>query len=88
MPLRFMGRWMNSNNHCKVTDQTFATEICQRCKFDGKKEIPYWHRPFSMAIGNVKLVHECFPNTRAWEQQELNKINKEKNKLRRVAWVW
>ena len=24
-----------------LTDQTFATKICQRCTFDGKKEIPY-----------------------------------------------
>ena len=36
-----MGKWMNSNNHRKVTDHTFATQIGQRCMFDGKKEIPY-----------------------------------------------
>ena len=28
--------------------------------------------PFSMAIGNGELMHECFPNTRAWEQQDRN----------------
>ena len=37
MPLRFVGKWMNLNNHLEVTDQTFAAEICT---FDGKKEIP------------------------------------------------
>ena len=26
MPLRFMGKCINSNNHYEVTDQTFATE--------------------------------------------------------------
>ena len=26
MPLRFMGKWMNSNNRHEVTDHTFATE--------------------------------------------------------------
>ena len=42
MPLRFMGKWMNLNNGREVTDQTFASEICQRYSFDRKKEIPYW----------------------------------------------
>ena len=37
-----MGKWMNSNNRREVTNQSFAAEICQRCTFDGKKEIPYW----------------------------------------------
>ena len=38
-----MGKWMNSNNHHEVTDQTFATEIYQRCTFEGKIEtyLPY-----------------------------------------------
>ena len=25
--------------------------------------------PFSMAIGNEELMHECFPHTCAWEQE-------------------
>ena len=37
-----MGKWMNSHNQNEVTDQTFAAEKCQRCTFDGKKELPYW----------------------------------------------
>ena len=28
--------------------------------------------PFSMAIGNGELMHDVFPNTRAWEQQDRN----------------
>ena len=54
--------------------------------------------PPPMAIGIVELVYECFPNTRAWEQQEWNKIKKQKqqewNKIKkqkkviREAWVW
>ena len=39
--------------------------------------------PFSMDIGNVELMHECFPNTRAWEQQEWNKLKKQTKKERR-----
>ena len=46
-----MGKWMNSNNRCKVTDQTFAAKICQRYTFDGKKEIPY-----SMQISTVMQI--------------------------------
>ena len=41
--------------------------------------------PFSMAIGNVELMQSVFPNTRAWEQQELNKIKKQTEKVRREA---
>ena len=26
--------------------------------------------PFSIAIGNVEIMHECPPNTCAWEQQK------------------
>ena len=29
-----------------------------------------------------------FPNTRAWAQQELNKIKKQTEKVRREAGVW
>ena len=28
-----------------------------------------WHED-GMAVGNAELMHECFPDTRAWEQQE------------------
>ena len=38
----WMGKLINSNNCCEVTDQTFAAEMCQRYTCDGKKEIPYW----------------------------------------------
>ena len=41
-PLRFMRKWMNSNNRREVTDQTFAAEICLRCTFDKKNKIPHW----------------------------------------------
>ena len=41
MPLRFMGKWINSNNCHEVTDQAFGEKICQRCTFDGKNEITY-----------------------------------------------
>ena len=63
MLLRFMGKWMNSNNCCEVTDHTFAAEICQRCMFDEKNEIPHWqsgvaylHMIFS------KLYHQIIFN--------------------------
>ena len=48
MPLRLNSNnrsgSMNSNNCSEVTDQkqTFVTEICLRCAFDEKNEIPYW----------------------------------------------
>ena len=32
--------------------------------------------PFSMAIGNGELMHECFPKHPAWEQQDRNKTMK------------
>ena len=44
-----MGKWINSNNWNEVTDQTYAIEICQRCTFDRKKEIPYRHIYVHMA---------------------------------------
>ena len=40
-PTRFMGKWINSNNHDEVNIklfQTFATKIWQKCMFDGKKK--------------------------------------------------
>ena len=33
--------------------------------------------PFSMAIGHGELMHECFPNTHAWKQQERNKTKRQ-----------
>ena len=41
--------------------------------------------PFSMTIGNVELMHECFPKHREWEQQERNKTKKQTKKVRREA---
>ena len=41
--------------------------------------------PFSMAIGNGELMHEIFPNTRAWEQQDRNQIMKQRKKVRNTA---
>ena len=41
-----------------------------------------------MAIENGKLMHECFPNTQAWEQQERNKTKKQTKKVRREVGVW
>ena len=61
MPLRFMGKWMNSNNHCEVTDQTFAPEICQRCTFDRKKEIPYWDWPVNEPLNTFQTLELLFP---------------------------
>ena len=40
-----------------------------------------------MAAGNVELLHERSPNTRAWEQQERNKIKKQTKEARREARV-
>ena len=37
---------------------------------------------FSMSIGNVELMHECFHEHDTWEQQELN--NKKQRK--KVKW--
>ena len=41
-----------------------------------------------MAIGNWELMQECFPNSRAWEQQEWNKIQKQTKTVRSEASVW
>ena len=40
-----------------------------------------------MAIRNVELMQECFPNTHTWEQQEWNKIieTDEKGKYRGIV---
>ena len=52
---------MNSNNCHKVTDQTFAAEICQRCTFDEKMEIPYWSYGVSNECNLNKIkFHEHF----------------------------
>ena len=40
--------------------------------------------PFSLAIGNLDLMnYSVFPNTLAWEEQEWNKIKKQKVRRRR-----
>ena len=44
--------------------------------------------PFSAATGHGELMHECFPNTHAWEQQERNKTKRQLKIVRREAWVW
>ena len=41
-PWRFLGKWTNSNIRCAVTDRLFFAEICQKCMFNPKKEIPSW----------------------------------------------
>ena len=38
MPVRFMEKWMNSNNCPEVTNKTFAAQICQSYTFDGKRK--------------------------------------------------
>ena len=38
-----------------------------------------------MAVGHGELLHECFPNTRAWEQQERNKTKKQTKMVKREA---
>ena len=43
----------------------FEYTLCTCSCTVGKK-----HIPFSIAIGNVELMNECFPNTCAWKQQE------------------
>ena len=45
------------------------------CTKERKEEVP-----FSMAIGNWELMHEFFPNTHAWEQQEWNKTDEDGQK--------
>ena len=39
--------------------------------------------PFSMAMGNGELMHECFPNNGAWEQQDRNQTMKQRKKVRK-----
>ena len=40
-----------------------------------------------MATENVKLIHECFRNTCAWEQQEWNKTKTQRKKVRKEEWT-
>ena len=47
------GRWTNSNIRTAVTDGPFAVQICQRCTFDPKKEIPCW--PY------IRFEQNCIP---------------------------
>ena len=42
---------------------------------------------FSITTGNVELIHQCSPNTLAWEQQVRNKIKKQTKEARREARV-
>ena len=42
MPIRFMGKWINSNNCHKVTDHHSPLKYVKRWTFDGKKEILHW----------------------------------------------
>ena len=39
--------------------------MCTVVALSEKKQVPW-----SMAIGNEEHMHEFFPNTLAWEQQE------------------
>ena len=43
--------------------------------------------PFSMAIRNVELMHECFPKDSLVGTEESNKTKKQEMKARREAWV-
>ena len=36
-----------------------------------------------MAIGYGELMHECFPNTHAWEQQERNETKRDEDGKKR-----
>ena len=38
-----------------------------------------------MAIKKLEPMHECFPNTWAWEQQEIRRRNRRKDEER--VWV-
>ena len=55
MPLRFMGKLINSNNCRLVTDHTFGAEIGQRCTFDGESEITYQMLIYIYIYGNSYL---------------------------------
>ena len=48
--MRLMGKWTNSNICSEVTGGSFAVQICQRCTFDPKKEIPYWRYRLVMPL--------------------------------------
>ena len=42
----------------------------------------------TIQYGNGNSYTSVFPNTRAWEQQDWNKIKKQTKKVRIEAWVW
>ena len=44
--------------------------------------------PFSMAIGNGELMHECFPKHLSMGTARMIKIKKQTKEVRREAWVW
>ena len=68
---RFLGKWTNSNIRRAVTDGPFSVEMCQECKFNPKKEIPYWPylpnltcpRAYFQPKGKG-LLHGFLPNVR------------------------
>ena len=54
--------------------QNVFTVIVERCE----------QVPFSMAIENGELIHECC----AWEQQDWNMTMKQRKEVRRGEWMW
>ena len=53
-----------------------------------KRERSIEEVPFSMAIRNEELMHECFPKHSRMETARMNKTKKQKERVRREAFVW